>query len=492
MCLTWGLSLFGNPMAIPKDKYSQSNWDSFKNDIGFYPYINEFGFRNIADHVIDPCQDYFDPSLVNPGDSICVGVWLLDWFIAEVHDKIPSPYILITCDLDSWIPKHNAIKLAYDPKVAAWFAKNMIYTNHPKLFQIPMGQIVYLWQHGFVKYINNLDQLVKNRPHGKEYLLYMNHRERNHARRIEIADKFWDKPYCYSRNRTEKDRINMPDFWEEIAKAKFVISPLGLEVDCVRTWECFAIGSIPILEHSYLDPLYKDLPILFVHDWDQINQGFLETKYEELSHKQYRDEKAFMGYWVNLIHEKQEQVRSGNTSFAKIEATNFTSKDLKVLKSILNEFTSKPISLIYKGLLTNLRPYQITKEIKNIQEIKLYDLWENRSYLESFSFDKSLLRTNVINKSPKKNPKHTKKAYFVDLTHFRHALFKDYHLLNDFRHNLEESLLEIYISQRPGEMLFGNMAKDDYVGEVLERLEQKHHIKFKIKDNFWYCISSKT
>ena len=72
-------------------------------------------------------------------------------------------------------------------------------------------------------------------------------------------------------------RTDNYQYWETIAKSKFVISPPGNGIDCHRIWECLYLGSIPIvLEHEALSQ-YRDLPILFVKSWEDVTLSFLES-----------------------------------------------------------------------------------------------------------------------------------------------------------------------------------------------------------------------
>lgn len=487
------LSLQAKPIIAPKECYHKDYRHYFEHLKTFYPYINEAAFKEIADHVLDSDNLIFDPESVEDGDTIYVGVWLLEWFIENIHDALP-PYVLITCDVDSWLPKPSHAKLIYDPKVIAWFAKNMLFTNHPKLFQLPMGHLIFMWQDSFEEGFENFKELVKNTPLQKKHLLYMNHTERDHGRRVEIADYFYNKPFCFSRNRSDNPRIKPSEFWKEIAESKFVLSPLGLEVDCVRTWECFALQAIPIVEHSYLDPLYKDLPILLIHQWEEITESFLEKKYEEFQSRTFCHEKGLMGYWECFIIEKQNGYRKNNKSSSYIESTNFTLEQIKTIKRVLELNGKKEAPIFYEGSLTNLRPFQIAAQLSSVPYVFLSDLWVymGYKYLREFTLDSELLKTNKIKMLKTKrllSEKSRKKpiAYFLDLTHFRHSLLKDIEELRDFQSSLEVNIKDILNDLKKGDLLFGNQFTDKFVHDVLSRLNTKKLIAIKTIGDFWYA-----
>ena len=56
----------------------------------------------------------------------------------------------------------------------------------------------------------------------------------------------------------------------------FVISPFGSGLDCHRTWEALALGCIPIVRSSAMDPLFDRLPVPIVKDWADVTRDFLQ------------------------------------------------------------------------------------------------------------------------------------------------------------------------------------------------------------------------
>lgn len=98
------------------------------------PIISAISFRSLSDHRIDYESDFFDTDKIKKGDSIYVAYHLLSYFTNEIHPKIKHPYVLITNESTANYPQKNAYILIYDPKCAAWFSKNMVLSNHPKLF----------------------------------------------------------------------------------------------------------------------------------------------------------------------------------------------------------------------------------------------------------------------------------------------------------------------------------------------------------------------
>ena len=86
-------------------------------------------------------------------------------------------------------------------------------------------------------------------------------------------------------------RVSQEEIWENYASHKFVISTFGNGLDCHRTWEILFLGGIVITKSSSLDPLFKNLPVVLINDWDEVivngNLEKWEKKYSELTKPEY-------------------------------------------------------------------------------------------------------------------------------------------------------------------------------------------------------------
>ena len=500
--LGFSIHLIGFPIKVPTEYYN--NHDIWGNHPGHLPYVSNLTFRTICDHIIDRGTEWFDPDKVRHGDLIYVNIWYLDWFAGVVHDQIPDTYLLFSGDVGNWLPDPPIKKLLYDPKLAAWFCRNIIFSHHPKLFQTPIGQD--LGQ--FTLAPDALEPLKKaesQRPFEKKHLLYMNHYPRSHGNRDQIVKLFENKPYCFSRNRSDMTytSISLNDYYTDLSHSYFVLSPVGYETDSIRTWEALALDCIPIVEHTFLDPMYEGLPVVIVHDWEEIDQPFLEKKYEELKH--LKKDKAYFAYWKDIVLKTQEKVKNNDTSFSQLENTEFSQEDLNDLRSILSEETA----LIYKGFLSSIRPLQMAKFCPFLRKIYLYDPWMDQATFESlpsyladdsylmgqdriavFNVDFSYGRTKkhfdlLIEQTP--NPY----AVFLDLTYYRNSLLNDFSSdLRIFRYNLKRDLKLLYQQLPIFTLLCGNGAGDTYVNETLQFLSEEMGLSIEKKGSFWFTVKN--
>ena len=93
------------------------------------------------------------------------------------------------------------------------------------------------------------------------------------------------------------------EFFEELKKHRFVISPPGNGLDTHATWEAMLCGCIPIVPRSDLDRVFDDLPVWLVDSWDEITDASVKEKEEYFLGKTYKWEKLYQPYWQEKIYE---------------------------------------------------------------------------------------------------------------------------------------------------------------------------------------------
>jgi hypothetical protein len=354
------------------------------------------------------------------------------------------------------------------------------------------------------RWLPALKLLSDQQPFDKKHFLYMNHYPREYGDRNKIVELFEHEPYCFSRNHTAEPyaQIAKDEYYKELAASTFVISPFGLESDCVRTWEALSLGCIPIIEHSFLDPLFKDMPVLMIHDWKEINRDFLEEKYNELKDKRW--DRAFFDHWKDQIMEFQEKIKRNDLSSSLPEATKWPSEELQNLISILTE-EDNPF-LVYKGFLSAIHSLQIANEAPFISTIYLSDPWifpgegerdpidGTFKDLSDYSNDLSLFlnRSKITSISENQfysdfinyNPFGLSSApIFLDFSYYRNSIVMDF---RNFRHNLLNDLEDLYRQMMPDGLLVGNGMEHPYVCEVMERFAKKYQVHIQRKSNFWF------
>lgn len=105
-----------------------------------------------------------------------------------------------------------------------------------------------------------------------------------------------------------KNKVSFQHFF---SKYQFVISPRGKGIDCFRTWQALHVGTIPIVESSTINDLYKDLPIVVVDKWENLSEKMLRQHLRrfEKNWNTMRWEKLTNKYWRGVIENAVQQVQ---------------------------------------------------------------------------------------------------------------------------------------------------------------------------------------
>ena len=101
------------------------------------------------------------------------------------------------------------------------------------------------------------------------------------------------------------------DYFKNIGKYKFVISPEGNGQDCYRHYETWISKGIPIIEYNaFIEKKYSTLPILWTRDYAEINDNYLKSVYPGFLAKNYDFRRLLLGYYKKPIQAKIKQIMS--------------------------------------------------------------------------------------------------------------------------------------------------------------------------------------
>lgn len=260
------------------------------------PFVSGDTFRAHVDHIFDETTQSLDPRKVKPRDVVFVKTDYIGTFFRDYYSHIEHPFILVTHNSDDGAPGPFK-RFLDDPKLLAWFAQN-VEEAHPKLHPIPIGIANRCWSHGnphtfaaFLPAANN---------HDRPYLCCVNFhpstypKERTLVWRL-FAKQPWTISYLPSKN--------LANYLEDLSRSKFVLSPRGNGLDAHRTWEALLMGAIPVVRSSTLDPMFEDLPVLIVQNWEEVTESYLNEQYEKIKSKPYNHAKLFSEYWIARLRE---------------------------------------------------------------------------------------------------------------------------------------------------------------------------------------------
>jgi len=88
-----------------------------------------------------------------------------------------------------------------------------------------------------------------------------------------------------------------------LRKYSFVACPEGNGPDTHRLWETLYMGGTPIVtKNSAIEPLVRDLPVLVIEDWKEIqDRAFMEQAWFQIRNMKLNYEKLHISYWLNEI-----------------------------------------------------------------------------------------------------------------------------------------------------------------------------------------------
>ena len=121
-----------------------------------------------------------------------------------------------------------------------------------------------------------------------------------------LAARLDDRPAFPWVNR--ECNTGLVHFHRHMLNSAVVICPRGHGLDTLRMWETLYLGRAIVTRSMPMDPLWKDLPVILVRDWEQgfsreiVEDGIRTISTPEaLARSRAATKKLFMPYWACLI-----------------------------------------------------------------------------------------------------------------------------------------------------------------------------------------------
>ena len=185
-----------------------------------------------------------------------------------------------------------------------WYTQNLNF-KHPKVEPIPIGLENKHWH-------PHKDEILDNKPtfHSRVFKSFAQFNPFTHTEeRITLlnlinggqiaADIF----RCV--NGTDYDL-----FVSNLRSYAFCLCPRGNGIDTHRIWEALYMGCVPVVKncaahdfnYGHIDNMNKNkLPIIFIDDWLQLTNDFLERQYNRINMGAFNSEMLSMTYWKDKI-----------------------------------------------------------------------------------------------------------------------------------------------------------------------------------------------
>jgi hypothetical protein len=230
------------------------------------------------------------PETVHSSKIIFVNTWTLNKFFKIIFPLLKNNHIFISHNSDMGF-NINFAKFLEDNRIIKWYTQNKEF-NHLKINGLPIGIANQQYPHGNLNLLNN----TINKNHKKDILVFKNFDvNTNRNERVNID------------NITRKNGIGMikcnsqEEYFDFISKSMFVINPPGNGPDCHRIWESLYLNAVPIVKYSECFSDFKDLPIMFINDWEDVTITGLRQNIQNYKIEKFNNEKLNFDYWKKLI-----------------------------------------------------------------------------------------------------------------------------------------------------------------------------------------------
>jgi len=229
--------------------------------------------------------------------------------------------------------------------VNKWFAVNAGF-NHKDLIPIPIGiasdfSLKNLIYKDFTNF-NNKNYLKK------DINLYINfNKNTNFRERKDLINLFKDKSWV----TIDNPDLSKQEYLKNLQNYTFVLCPWGNGVDTHRLWETIYSGSIPVTKYHETYKAAKNLPVLFVKNYEEINKELLTNYIENFESLSLEFEKLTKNYWKQVVkgHPDGESIHFNEN----LLVTRYF--DLKRYTKKLIKKTTKRFSTLFNKIVNRLR-----------------------------------------------------------------------------------------------------------------------------------------
>jgi len=190
--------------------------------------------------------------------------------------------------------------------VVHWFATNVTQA-HPRITALPLGL-------GSPSSPTTLTAVAiseaRREARPREKWLYVNFRpETNLAVRGPVFEMFRSSNEDWVTFQPPQDRGSNEGFLGAIMEHRFVLCPPGNGVDTHRMWEVLLAGAIPVVLRSQAMKPFESLPILFVDDYREVTQAFLQNAWTRIRVPEKTPKMMFADYWGEKIAEAKQALK---------------------------------------------------------------------------------------------------------------------------------------------------------------------------------------
>lgn len=190
----------------------------------------------------------------------------------------------------------NSSNFKITPELKLMVGTNLNMEIQEKIHGMPIG----LPSFSHDQILGNLDKIIEKNFEKKclKNLCYIGFRDGTfYEERSKVRSMFINKTWCSSTSY-DRSESGYSHYIDNIYNHKFVLCPRGNGVDTHRVWESIYLRTIPIVKKNTIMSHFIGLPILWIDDWSEINDDFLEEKYYSISTESFNFDKLTLSYYI--------------------------------------------------------------------------------------------------------------------------------------------------------------------------------------------------
>jgi len=226
-------------------------------------------------------------SIIEDYDIVQCQVNFFNHFVDNILPNINKKIILITSQFEyPYLTRNEKTDIVLNhPNIVLWISTNPIYEPSDKYMPFPCG----LAQFNLSIYTS----ILLNKEIIKENTITHMHLSETHECRKLLP---------------KGEKCSEEEFYDNIRKAKFMISPIGDRDDCYRHYECIGLKTIPM---SNVGEYYKDIftDNMYYCDIDTMIES-LRTNNVEYEYREPNQDLVSFEYYKDLVYKRIEQIRA--------------------------------------------------------------------------------------------------------------------------------------------------------------------------------------
>jgi hypothetical protein len=242
-------------------------------------YCVDFEARHYEAVGVRPQHNYpiLDISIMKHGQTVFVKVDMMQYFMTNIMPHIRVKFHLITGVGGHLFSVNLSNSIVNHSNVISWTGTNIVISGNSKLFTVPIGFRL----HGSVSQ-NILNRLHREKPNFEDKIcnIMVSYLSPTHSSRNTLQErmKLLSFAQIYGKMQFEP-------YIKCVSRYKFLLCPKGHAADTFRFWESLLVGSVPIVETSYLDCFYKKFPCIIVKSFDDLTEEMLTNyKFDEIKY----------------------------------------------------------------------------------------------------------------------------------------------------------------------------------------------------------------